>query len=70
MAAPRDHGPGSPLDVVASRSSAARERFDAWTELLERERRIAVVPLMAEGLIALGARLHAPRAEATEVRDL
>jgi hypothetical protein len=109
MTAPRDDGPWGALKVVPRRSSAARERFDAWTELLERETRkhplralavalgvgvvlggglfsgvtarlvgagariglrMAVVPLMAQGLIALGECLHAPRADATEVREL
>jgi hypothetical protein len=32
--------------------------------------RMAVIPLMAQGLIALGEGLHAPRAGATEVRGL
>jgi len=109
MTAPRDDGPLRALEVVARRSAKARERLEAWTELLERETRkhplrslavalgvgfvlggclssrvaaslvgagariglrMAVVPLLAQGFVALGESLRALRAPATDVGTL
>ena len=101
-ASPRDDGPWGALEVVARRSSEARERLGAWTEVLARETRkhpirsvavalgvgfvlggglfsrvtarlvavgariglrMAVVPLMAQGLAALTDGLRPPPTE-------
>ena len=97
-----DSGPWGALEVVARRSSEARERLGAWTELLARETRkhpirsvavalgvgfvlggglfsrvtarlvgvgariglrMAIVPMMAQGLAVLAEGLRAPATE-------